>query len=127
MNNQTNEAVAYDENSLADACFAMSVNGEGSLYCPKCGNGQPIYLAEYDVTTTKAQAVCANCIDNIAVITPNTITILESEYAKLKADAERYRFIRSQTSNIGIQIDGIDEGLALESLDEAIDQSRNAK
>jgi hypothetical protein len=46
----------------------------------------------------------------------------EEENAALKADAERYRFIRSQTSPVGILIHGIEEGFALESMDKAIDE-----
>ncbi|HWT40982.1 MAG TPA: hypothetical protein VN081_07015 [Dongiaceae bacterium] len=38
-------------------------------------------------------------------------------------DAARYRFIRSQTSPIGILVHGIEEGHALESMDEVVDET----
>lgn len=38
-------------------------------------------------------------------------------------DARRYRWIRSQTSAATLLIDGVDEGLALEGMDLAIDEA----
>ena len=38
-------------------------------------------------------------------------------------DARRYRWIRSKTSRAILLIDGVDEGLALESMDLAIDEA----
>lgn len=46
---------------------------------------------------------------------------LQVENAGLKADAGRYRFIRSQFSPIGLLIHGIDEGLALYAMDKSVD------
>lgn len=44
-----------------------------------------------------------------------------AEIQALRRDAERYRFCRSQTSPAEIHIHGVELGLALDSLDEAMD------
>ena len=41
----------------------------------------------------------------------------------LLLDAKRYRWIRSQTSHATLLIDGVDEGLALDAMDIAIDEA----
>lgn len=41
----------------------------------------------------------------------------------LLRDAKRYRWIRSQTSRAILLIDGVDEGLALDAMDIAIDEA----
>lgn len=47
---------------------------------------------------------------------------LKAENEALRKDAERYRWVRSQASPIQVFIYGVDEGLTVNALDEALDR-----
>lgn len=109
MNNQTNEATAY----LVVAQAYVNDDGE----CEQIdwlGTLNPVIDDEFiPLFAYKGE--------------PNTITITESEYAKLKADAERWNyFIETCSSETGFELTGIDDA-SNEQINEAIDQARGAK
>ncbi len=67
-----------------------------------------------------------NLTKPLGIIEPNTTTIPTEEYKQLKADAERYRFIRP--SSFSRQLNVVNENLFPlndDVLDEAIDQARS--
>lgn len=73
--NQTNEPVAW-------ICYEPQSNG---TYYPLLSLGKPISLSVINVRP-------------LGIVEPNTVTITAAEYAKLKEDAERYRYMRNESS-----------------------------